>query len=157
MGDPEGRDVMPLPRPRAWCDGENWRTGCGRGGGNAGYPRVDILRQTPAQIRFLSCEPLLEGISDINLNGIDWVIVGGESGHGSRPFDLAWARALQDRCARQRGAVTTPAMEPPVQGSPARRLAYRLQGHRQTQPSEFQIPRRCMTFPRHRCPKSACA
>ena len=66
-----------------------------------GYPRVDILRQTNAVVRFLSCEPLLEGIPDINLTGIDWVIVGGESGHGSRPFDLAWARSLRDHFASE--------------------------------------------------------
>jgi len=56
-----------------------------------GYPRVNILRNTPAKVRFLSCEPLLEDISDVNLNGIDWLIAGGESGTGSRSFDLAWA------------------------------------------------------------------
>ena len=64
-----------------------------------GYPRVNILRNTPAKVRFLSCEPLLEDISDVNLNGIDWLIAGGESGTGSRSFDLAWARALKVRCA----------------------------------------------------------
>ena len=63
-----------------------------------GFPRVDLLRDTPAKIKFLSCEPLLEDISDIDLNGIDWVIVGGESGPGARPFDLAWARSLRQRC-----------------------------------------------------------
>jgi protein gp37 len=67
-----------------------------------GYPRVDILRETPAAIEFLSCEPLLEDISDVNLSGIDWVITGGESGHGSRPFDLTWARSLRDRCAAEK-------------------------------------------------------
>lgn len=64
-----------------------------------GYPRVEILRNTPAKIKFLSCEPLLEDISDINLAGINWVIVGGESGSGSRPFDISWARTLKERCA----------------------------------------------------------
>jgi protein gp37 len=63
-----------------------------------GYPRVDILRETPAVVRFLSCEPLLEDISDIDLSNIDWAIVGGESGPGSREFDLEWARSLRDRC-----------------------------------------------------------
>jgi len=65
-----------------------------------GYPRVEILRNTPATMRFLSCEPLLEDISDIDLTGINWVITGGESGNGSRAFDLAWARRLKTLCAR---------------------------------------------------------
>jgi protein gp37 len=65
-----------------------------------GYPRVDILRNTPASVRFLSCEPLLEDISDIDITGINWVITGGESGGKSREFDLAWARALKDRCTQ---------------------------------------------------------
>jgi protein gp37 len=60
-----------------------------------GFPRVDILREIPAAKRFLSCEPLLEDIGDINLTGIDWVITGGESGNGVREFDLQWARSLQ--------------------------------------------------------------
>lgn len=64
-----------------------------------GYPRIDLLRATPAKVRFLSCEPLLEDISDIDLANIDWVIVGGESGAGSREFRVEWARAIRDRCA----------------------------------------------------------
>jgi len=66
-----------------------------------GYPRVDILRRTPAVVRFLSCEPLLEDISDVNLDGIDWVICGGESGSHSREFQLEWARVLRDRCDKE--------------------------------------------------------
>jgi hypothetical protein len=49
-------------------------------------------------VRFLSCEPLLEDVSDVDLTGIDWVIIGGESGAGSRGFDLAWARKLEAHC-----------------------------------------------------------
>ena len=64
-----------------------------------GFPRVDRLRNIPAAKRFLSCEPLLEDISTVDLTGIDWVIVGGESGPGARQFDLAWARALKSTCA----------------------------------------------------------
>ena len=59
--------------------------------------RIDHLRRTPAAVRFLSVEPMLEEIR-INLEGIDWVICGGESGPGARPFDLAWARSLRDQC-----------------------------------------------------------
>jgi protein gp37 len=67
-----------------------------------GYTRVDILRTIPAVVRFISCEPLLEDISDINLTGIDWVIVGGESGNGSdvRGFDVAWSRGLHSACTQ---------------------------------------------------------
>lgn len=66
-----------------------------------GYPRVDALRRTPAKVRFVSCEPLLEDVSTIDLTGIDWVIVGGESGKSPaalRQFDIAWVRSLKVRC-----------------------------------------------------------
>ncbi len=59
--------------------------------------RVDALRCTPAHIKFLSCEPLLEGLY-LDLNGIDWVIVGGESGPGARPMQAQWALSLRDQC-----------------------------------------------------------
>jgi protein gp37 len=60
--------------------------------------RADHLRATPAAVRFLSCEPLLGPLPSLDLSGIDWCIVGGESGPGARPMDLAWARDLVDRC-----------------------------------------------------------
>lgn len=76
--------------------------------------RIPALLRVPATIRFLSCEPLLEEIDitaikrtraegfmrplDGRFNTISWVICGGESGHGARPFDLAWARSLRDQC-----------------------------------------------------------
>ncbi|HLM75749.1 MAG TPA: DUF5131 family protein, partial [Polyangiaceae bacterium] len=63
-----------------------------------GLPRIEHLRRTPAALRFLSIEPLLEDLGKIDLSGIDWVIVGGESGPGARPFDLAWARSIRDQC-----------------------------------------------------------
>lgn len=59
--------------------------------------RVRQLKQVPARIRFLSCEPLL-GPLELDLKGIHWVIVGGESGRGYRPLDLDWARTIRDRC-----------------------------------------------------------
>lgn len=59
--------------------------------------RIDALRTVPAAVRFLSCEPLL-GPLDLNLDRIDWVIAGGESGHGARPMRLEWARALRAQC-----------------------------------------------------------
>ena len=60
--------------------------------------RIEHLRQTPAAIRFLSCEPLLGPLPNLPLAGIDWVIVGGESGPGARPMDPAWVRDLRDQC-----------------------------------------------------------
>lgn len=60
--------------------------------------RADALRATPAAVRFLSCEPLLGPLPDLDLTGIDWVIVGGESGPGSRPMHPQWARDIRDRC-----------------------------------------------------------
>ena len=62
--------------------------------------RVDDLRATPAAVRFLSLEPLLGPLPGIDLTGIDWVIVGGESGPGARPMAEAWALDLRDQCRR---------------------------------------------------------
>ena len=65
-----------------------------------GLPRIEYLRGIEAPVRFLSCEPLLEDISRrLNLAGIHWVIVGGESGPGARPMEPQWARHLRDRCS----------------------------------------------------------
>ena len=60
--------------------------------------RVDALRGIPVKVRFLSCEPLLGNLSALNLEGIDWVIAGGESGMSARPMRLEWARAIRDNC-----------------------------------------------------------
>jgi protein gp37 len=62
-------------------------------------PRADELREIPAQVRFLSLEPLLAPLPSLDLNGIDWVIVGGESGPGAREIKAEWVRDLRDRCA----------------------------------------------------------
>lgn len=63
--------------------------------------RIDELRDTPAAMRFLSVEPLLDDLGTIDLTGIDWVIAGAESGPGARPAQLDWFRSLRDECARQ--------------------------------------------------------
>jgi protein gp37 len=60
--------------------------------------RIGRLRQTPAAVRFLSCEPLLGPLDDLDLTGIGWVIVGGESGRRARRMQLAWARSIVERC-----------------------------------------------------------
>jgi protein gp37 len=59
-----------------------------------GLPRVEHLRQSPAAIKFLSIEPLLEDIGNFNITGIDWAIVGGESGRGARPMEQAWVERI---------------------------------------------------------------
>jgi protein gp37 len=63
--------------------------------------RIHDLQAVPAYVRFLSCEPLLGPLDDLPLDGIHWVIVGGESGPGARPMHVAWVRAIRDRCAAQ--------------------------------------------------------
>lgn len=59
--------------------------------------RCERLKQTGAKVKFVSAEPLLESIADIDLDGIDWLIVGGESGAGSRPMDEEWLIELRDK------------------------------------------------------------
>jgi len=65
-----------------------------------GLPRIDELRRTPAAVRFLSVEPLLEDLGQIDLRGIDWVIVGGESGPGARPMERSWVVSIRRQCRR---------------------------------------------------------
>lgn len=67
---------------------ENW----------AAVPRIDLLRKIPAKVRFLSVEPLLEALPKLNLKGIHWVIVGGESGPKARPMDAEWVRRVKEDC-----------------------------------------------------------
>jgi protein gp37 len=65
-----------------------------------GLPRIPLLRSSIAGLKFLSVEPLIESLGKFNLDGIDWVIVGGESGHGARPMKAEWARSVRDQCVR---------------------------------------------------------
>jgi protein gp37 len=60
--------------------------------------RVAHLRQVPAAVRFLCCEPLLSPLTDLDLTGIGWVITGGESGPRARPLDPDWVREIRDNC-----------------------------------------------------------
>jgi protein gp37 len=64
-----------------------------------GLPRIDALRRTGAAMKFLSIEPLLEDLGKFDLTGIDWVIVGGESGPGARPLQEKWVTSIQQQCA----------------------------------------------------------
>ena len=60
--------------------------------------RIDHLRETPSFVRFLSLEPLLGPLDNLDLYGIHWVIAGGESGPGTRPVDVNWVRSIRDQC-----------------------------------------------------------
>ena len=60
--------------------------------------RIETLRKINAKVRFLSCEPLLEDLGELDLTDIDWVIVGGESGSKARPMNPQWARKIRDQC-----------------------------------------------------------
>jgi protein gp37 len=94
---PDGtRWVPPWPLPNLWL-GTSIESDRHTG-------RADQLRQIPAAVRFISAEPLLSGLPSLQLDGIDWVIAGGESGPGHRPLDLDWVRDLRDRCAAQQVA-----------------------------------------------------
>lgn len=67
-----------------------------------GLPRINELRRTPARIKFLSVEPLLEDLGQVDLQGINWMIVGGESGRGARPMQEDWVQSLRRQCRHQR-------------------------------------------------------
>jgi protein gp37 len=70
---------------------------------NASYGwRISALRKVPAKTRFLSIEPLIGPVGEIDLTGIQWVIVGGESGPGARPMAVEWATSIRDQCRRAR-------------------------------------------------------
>jgi protein gp37 len=66
-----------------------------------GLPRIDLLRRIPSKVRFLSIEPLLEDLGELNLKDIHWVIVGGESGAKFRQMDLAWVENIRKQCFAQ--------------------------------------------------------
>ena len=83
------------PGPRVLPNG--WHIGTSLGN-RAGLHRIDQLRAIPAHLRFLSLEPLIEDLGEIDLTGIGWVILGGESGHGARPCRLEWIDSLVDQC-----------------------------------------------------------
>ncbi len=80
------------PLPNVWLGASVENTGCAR--------RIQALQATPAAVRFLSLEPLLGPLPDLDLEGIHWVIVGGESGPGARRMDPDWVRDIRDQCQR---------------------------------------------------------
>jgi protein gp37 len=66
-----------------------------------GLPRIELLRKARPAVAFLSIEPLLEDLGQFRLEGIHWVIVGGESGHGARPIEATWVRSIRAQCEEQ--------------------------------------------------------
>lgn len=102
-----GARGFPWPLPNVWLgssvENARWRT------------RIDELRSAPAAVRFLSCEPILGSLGDLDLAGIHWVIVGGESGPRHRPVRPEWVREARDQCVaagvpfffKQWGGVTS--------------------------------------------------
>ena len=67
-------------------------------------PRIDLLRQVPCRTKFVSFEPLLGSIGKVDLDGISWAIVGGESGPHYRKIDAQWVRDIRHQCKQQRVA-----------------------------------------------------
>jgi protein gp37 len=94
--------LIPRRLPPDWGNGwpHVWLgTTCGA---RESYPRLDALREIPAAVRFISAEPLLESLADIDLDGFQWLIAGGESGSGFRPMREEWALELRDICGQQK-------------------------------------------------------
>lgn len=73
-------------------------------GSRKGLHRLEEVRQVKTAVRWLSIEPLTEDLGDLDFTGIDWIAVGGESGHGFRPMEHAWARRLRDQALEQKVA-----------------------------------------------------
>ena len=89
-GTEDDRGPMPWPLPNVWL-GTSIET-------DRYAFRADHLRVTPAAVRFVSAEPLVGPLPSLDLDGIDWLIAGGESGPGARPMHPTWVRGLRDRC-----------------------------------------------------------
>ena len=96
------RDVLSRPSYRSFADKSHIWLGVSVEDKKYGIPRIDELRNTPAAVRFLSIEPLLEDLGTFNLSGIHWVIVGGESGHRARPMAEAWVVSILEQCRAAR-------------------------------------------------------
>lgn len=91
--------------PPAWLAPGEWPAhvwvGCTVENQRRANERIPELLKVPARVRFLSCEPLLEDLGDLDLSGIDLVILGGESGPGARPCDVRWIRRVMAQCREQ--------------------------------------------------------
>ena len=92
-----GAEIMNAGAVLSWPPNNVW-LGVSCENRKHGLARLDHLRRTPAVVRFVSFEPLLEDLGEIDLSGIHWAIVGGESGPGARPCGFAWIRSIRDQC-----------------------------------------------------------
>lgn len=90
----DGAAIVPWPIPNVWL-------GVSVEDRRYGVPRIALLRRAPAAVRFLSIEPLLADVGELDLTGIHWVIVGGESGAKARPMAAAWAENVRLQAAEQ--------------------------------------------------------
>lgn len=125
-----------------------------------GLPRIEHLRATPAALRFLSVEPLLEDLGDLDLSGIGWVIVGGESGPHARKCDLGWIRRVVAQCSEQQVPCFVkqlggrpcgewgPGRTPPTHYHPARRDEWILNDAKGGDLSEWPEALRVREMPR---------
>jgi protein gp37 len=111
--------------------------------------RIDDLRGTPAAVKFLSVEPLLGPLPDLDLRGIDWIILGGESGPGARPVDPSWVRDIRDQCAR----AGVPFFFKQWGGVNKKKTGRELDGRTH---DEKPAAAACLPPPRPRVPKVAC-
>lgn len=112
-------------------------------------PRAETLAEIPAVVHFLSCEPMLEDLSDLPLAGIEWVICGGESGPGARVFEVHAAKELLKHCDRHDVAFFMKQVgDNPMSGRGAHREAYPAKAHHGADPSEWPELLRRQQFPR---------
>jgi protein gp37 len=89
-------------RMRVAAEREHIRWGVSVEDKKYGLPRIMHLQDAPASVRFLSIEPLLEGLGEFDLSGISWAIVGGESGPGARPMRKEWVISVRNQCRKYR-------------------------------------------------------
>lgn len=118
--------------------------GVSAGNRKNGLPRIAHLQAAAVAVRIVSAEPLLEDLGNVNLKGINWLIIGGESGHGARPFQLDWARKLIHSCKRQQVACFMKQVgRQPWDGGQRFKLASAKGGD----PSEWPVDIRVRKFP----------
>jgi protein gp37 len=96
-----GHRMQPFVTQGFWGDLPNLWIGTSVEDQKRAEGRIHFLKDTPAAVRFLSVEPLLDPVDLGDLSGIHWVICGGESGPGARPMDPDWARSIRDQCQKQ--------------------------------------------------------
>lgn len=120
--------------PHIW-----WGVSCGNR--KNGIPRIAHLQATDVAVRFLSLEPIIEDLGQLDLHGIKWAIVGGESGPGSRPFEVNWARDLIQQCRHQgvKVFVKQVGFHPVDNGSPFKILGNNKGGDMADWPKDIRV------------------